>query len=53
MASNNPGVSVTRWPQSSLPNEADVQRKLRDEGLSAYGWGQRPWRRLCRPFALI
>ncbi len=39
---SNESVSVTSWQESTPPTEAAIQRKLRQENLSAYGWSNGP-----------
>lgn len=33
---------VTRWPDSSTPNESTLRRLMADEGLSPYLWSNGP-----------
>ena len=39
---NVPYVHVRRWAGESLPQEADIQRMLAEEGLSGYRWSNAP-----------
>jgi quercetin dioxygenase-like cupin family protein len=42
MAFNNDQVTVTPWPDIIPLSEVTIRRRLSDEGLSAYGWGNDP-----------